>query len=193
MSRSREPFSRPVQGRPALRVLGAAVLAAALVPACDGSDSVGPPPPASLDELFGDTLLKADGSAVGIEALEGKALIGIYFCARDCPACGAFTPLLVDAYDQIREAGGSFEVVYVSSDGSATIMHQYMRDAGMQWLALPWAGGRSMALGQRYGVRWIPTVIVLDGAGNTVSTRGHEEIAARGAAAYDDWLARSGG
>jgi hypothetical protein len=193
MSRSREPFARPVQGLPAVRVLGAAVLAAGLVLACDGSDSVGPPPPASLDELFGDTLLKADGDVVGIEALEGKALIGIYFGARDCPACAVFTPLLVDAYDQIQEAGGSFEVVYVSSDGSATVMHQYMRDAGMQWLALPWAGGRSMALGQRYGVRWIPTVIVVDGAGNTVSTRGHEEIAARGAAAYDDWLARSGG
>jgi hypothetical protein len=194
MNRSRKPFATPVQGRRALRVLGVAVLSAGLVLACDDSDSlVGPPPPASLEELFGDTLLKADGSVLGIEALEGKALIGIYFGARDCPACGAFTPLLVDAYDQIREAGGSFEVVYVSSDGTAAMMHQYMQDAGMQWLALPWAGGRSMALGQRYSVRWIPTVIVLDGAGNTVSTRGHEEIAARGAAAYDDWLARSGG
>jgi thiol-disulfide isomerase/thioredoxin len=159
--------------------------------ACDST--VAPPPPASLSELFGSTLVLADGTVVGIEALEGKALIAIYFGARGCPACAVFTPLLVDAYEELREAGRSFEVVYVSSDGNAESMHQYMLDAGMRWLALPWGGSHSAALGQRYGVRWIPTVIVVDGAGATVSLKGYEEVASRGAAAYDDWLARSGG
>jgi nucleoredoxin len=158
--------------------------------ACDST--VAPPPPASLSELFGSTLLMADGTAVGIEALEGRAIIAIYFGARGCPACAAFTPRLVDAYEEIQGAGKSFEVVYVSSDGSAESMHQYMLDAGMRWLATPWNGSHSAALGQRYGVRWIPTVVVIDGAGATVSLKGHEEIANRGAAAYDDWLARSG-
>jgi nucleoredoxin len=158
--------------------------------ACDST--VAPPPPASLSELFGSTLLMADGTAVGIEALEGRAIIAIYFGARGCPACAAFTPRLVDAYEEIQGAGKSFEVVYVSSDGSAESMHQYMLDAGMRWLATPWNGSHSAALGQRYGVRWIPTVVVIDGAGATVSLKGHEEIANRGAAAYDDWWARSG-
>jgi thiol-disulfide isomerase/thioredoxin len=155
--------------------------------------TVAPAPPASLSELFGSTLLMADGTTVGIEALEGKAIIAIYFGARGCPACAAFTPRLVDAYEELREAGRSFEAVYVSSDGSAESMHQYMLDAGMRWLATPWGGSHSTALGQRYGVRWIPTVIVIDGAGATISLKGHEEIVNRGAAAYDDWLARRGG
>jgi thiol-disulfide isomerase/thioredoxin len=173
------------------RKLLAVPLLSWLVVAC--GSTVAPPPPASLAELFGPTLLMADGSAVGPEVLEGKALIGIYFGAWGCPACGAFTPLLVDAYDELREAGRSFEVVYVSSDGSAEIMHRYMRDAGMRWPALPWGGSRSAALGQRYGVRYIPTVIIIDGSGATVSLKGYEEIADRGAAAYEGWLARSGG
>jgi nucleoredoxin len=168
----------------------AAILFLWLGTACDST--VSPPPPASLSELFGPTLLMADGTAVGIQALEGKAIIAIYFGARGCPACAAFTPLLVDAYEELRAANRSFEVVYVSSDGSAENMRQYMLDAGMRWLATPWGGSHSAALGQRYGVRWIPTVIVIDGAGATVSSKGHEEIASRGAAAYDDWLARSG-
>lgn len=167
----------------------AVILFSGLGAACDSA--VAPPPGASLQELFGSTLLTADGTVVGIEALEGKALIAIYFGARGCPACAAFTPLLVDAYDELQGAGRSFEVVYVSSDGSALGMYQYMVDAGMGWLALPWGGSHSAALGQRYGVRWIPTLIVIDGEGYTVSMSGHVEITERGAAAYDDWLARS--
>jgi nucleoredoxin len=173
---------------PAWRVLVVAGICT-LGGACDSTVE---PPPASLSELFGPTLFMSDGTAVGLEALEGKALIAIYFGARGCPACAAFTPLLVDAYEELRAAGRSFEVVYVSSDGSAESMYQYMLDAGMRWLATPWGGSRNAALGQRYGVRYIPTVVVIDGAGVTVSLKGHEEIANRGAAAYDDWLARSG-
>jgi nucleoredoxin len=154
---------------------------------------VAPPPPAALPELFGSSLLLADGRSVGIEALAGKAIIAIYFGARGCPACAVFTPRLAEVYEGLRAAGRSFEVVYVSSDGSAESMHRYMQDAGMGWLALPWGGSHAAALGQRYDVRWIPTVIVIDGAGATVSMTGREEIAELGAAAYDDWLARSEG
>jgi hypothetical protein len=45
----------------------------------------------------------------------------------------------------------------------------FQRDAGMRWLATPWGGRRNAALGQRYGVRYIPTVVVIDGAGATLS------------------------
>jgi nucleoredoxin len=169
------------------------LLAAVVVVGLGACDSTGPPAPASLADLFGPTLLTADGRVVGIEALEGKAIIAIYFGAQGCPACAVFTPRLVDVYNELRGAGRSFEVVYVSSDGSAASMHQYMQEAGMGWLALPWGGGWSMALGQRYGVQFIPTVIVVDGSGATVSLKGREEIDGRGAAAYQDWLARSGG
>jgi hypothetical protein len=179
-----------VCGRAGPRVLWMIVVVG-LAAGCESTAA--PPPPTSLVELFGHTLLLADGTAVGIEALEGKAIIAIYFGARGCPACAVFTPRLVDAYEELHAAGRSFEVVYVSSDGNAASMQQYMSDAGMGWLALPWGGSRSAALGQRYGVRWIPTVIVIDGAGATISLKGHEEIANRGAAAYSDWLASSGG
>jgi nucleoredoxin len=160
--------------------------------ACSESPA-GPGPPVSLAELFGNTLLLADGTAVGIEALEEKRFIGIYFGARGCPACAVFTPRLVAAHEELREAGRSFEVVYVSSDVSSASMFQYMVDAGMEWLALPWGGRRSRDLGQRYDVRWIPTLIVVDGSGRTVSANGRDEIAEHGAGAYDVWLAGSGG
>jgi nucleoredoxin len=194
---TRSPHRRPTRVRaPARALLGVGWLCGALALSCGDSTAEPPPPPppppASLSALFGQTLFRADGSAVGMEALEGKAIIAIYFGAAGCPACTAFTPLLVNAYDELRQAGRSFEVVYVSFDGSAEIMYQYMLDARMQWLAMPWGGSQSAALTQRYGVRWIPTLVIIDGAGKTVSLTGREEVSSRGAAAYDDWLTRSG-
>ncbi len=165
--------------------------ACALAVAC-GDDSPTELPPASLEELFGDRLYRADGSEVGLEALEGVPVIGIYFGASGCPACSQFTPLLVAAYEEIHEAGRPFEVVYVSSDRNAPEMFDYMVSAGMGWLALPWRGDRAMALVERYEIRWIPTLVVIDGGGGTISLTGREEVTEKGAAAYEDWRAAVG-
>lgn len=173
-------------------MLVATGLCSGLVAGC-GDDSPTEPSRASLLELFGDTLLRADGSVEGIEALEGAALIGIYFGSYQCSACAGFTPILVDAYGQLREQGRSFEVVYVSLDPGEASMLSYMTESGMSWLAVPWRGSHSNALLERYDVEWIPTLIIIDGEGGTVSREGAQEVVDHGAAAYDDWLARAAG
>jgi hypothetical protein len=168
-----------------------ALLSCFLIASCGDPESpVSPPIPRTLVELFGDVLYRADGSPVGIGGLEGIAVIAIYFGSQGCPACGSFTPKLVDAYHELRQEGASFEVVYVSLDGSAAQMFSYMSSAGMPWVAVPWGGSHSTGLLQLYGVQWIPTVIVIDGACNTISVHGREEVEREGARAYDDWLAR---
>ncbi len=146
-------------------------------------------PPASLAELFGDTLLKADGSDVGLDAIEDKELLAIYFSAEWCPPCRAFTPMLVEATETLKEAGKSFEVIFVSSDRNPRDMFSYMKSYNMPWLAVPHGGSVASALSQRYGVRGIPTLIVIDGNGNTISANARNEIGAKGAVAYEDWMA----
>lgn len=179
------------------RALAVAALCGGLALGCDGMGSTEPTPtgpytPVPIPELFGDTLYRADGTRLGVAALEDKAIIGIYFAARWCPACADFTPLLVDVYQKLSEAEKSFEVILVSTDDSAAAMFDYMQETGMAWLAVPWGGTRAADLGQRYGVRSIPTLIIIDGGGNTVSLTGREEVSRSGPAAYDDWLSRSG-
>jgi hypothetical protein len=39
-------------------------------------------------------------------------------------------------------------------------------------------------------VAWIPTLIVVDGEGRTLSVTGREEVASKGAGAYEDRLAK---
>lgn len=186
MNRSRS-WRRSLAGAMAL------ALVSGLLVSCGGDEGIlEPEPPKSLSDLLGTVFYKADGSSVGIEAVQDKTFVAIFFSARGCPACGAFTPLLLDAYDDLKEAGRPFEVVLVSFESSAGDMFTYMTDVGMPWLAVPFGGDKATALSRRYNVQWIPTLIVVDGQGRTVSMTGREEVAAKGAGAYDDWVARAG-
>lgn len=148
---------------------------------------------ASFAELFGPTLVRADESTVGIQAVQGKALVGIYFAARWCPACASFTPRLVSAYDALRKADKSFEIVMSSFDYSSADMFAHMRNRGMAWLAIPYESAKRRALSDLYGVTLIPTLVVLDSDGMTITRDGQDDIVLKGAAAYEDWLAASRG
>lgn len=170
-------------------LLAAICLGLALACADDG-DITAPGAPASLTELFGNDLFRANGSRVGTEALEHKAIIGIYFSAQWCPACGTFTPMLVDFANSMSQAARSFEVVLVSSDHGSQEMYAFMRDYKMPWLAVPHDGERALALTKRYGVRFIPTLVVIDQLGRTITLTGREDVVTKGAAAYDAWLAQ---
>jgi hypothetical protein len=181
--------------RPLARGLRTALPALFLACGIFGCDSDGPtgPKPASLSELFGNDLRRADGTSVGIQALDNTPIIGIYFADPGCPACGGFTPLLVEAYDQLRRDGRPFEVVLITLGISDSTLYEYMTDSGMPWLAVSPVSSKAYALVERYNVRWIPTLIVIDDEGATVSTSGREEITQSGAGAYDAWLAASSG
>lgn len=159
-------------------------------PGTDPDPPVGPP--VSLSELFGPVLYTVDGDTVGIHAVQRKAVVGIYFAARTCPACGTFAPKLVRAYGDLMAAGASFEVVLASADASATEMFAHMRQYAMPWLAMGYDRNRFHALVARYEVRFVPTLIVIDGAGVVITRNGCSEIEAEGAGAFDDWFAASG-
>ncbi len=165
-------------------------LSCILLTSC-GDSVTGPEPAASFSELFGPFLVKADGSTVDVQVLEGTTLIGIYFASRSCPACAGFTPQLVSVYNELRGAGESFEVVFASADGSSEDLLAYMQEYDMGWLAVPFEGGTITELARRYDVQWIPTLIVIDSERETVSMTGREDILDGGAAAFDDWVAAS--
>lgn len=171
----------------------AAMLLVAILDAGCGEDGPTGPKPASLPELFGTELYRADGSTVGVESLAGIPVIGVYFASAGCPACGAFTPVLLDAYAGLEEEGRPFEVVLVTGGIGLTGLLEYMTDSGMPWLAVPTPSTEIEDLVQRYNVRWVPTLIVIDDGGKVLSMTGREEVTVSGAGAYDLWLAAGSG
>lgn len=63
------------------------------------------------------------------------AYAGLYFSAHWCPPCRAFTPMLGEFYNNLKAAGKSLEIVFVSSDRDEAQWKEYYHS--MPWLALP--------------------------------------------------------
>uniref|UniRef100_A0A2K5JD59 Thioredoxin-like fold domain-containing protein n=1 Tax=Colobus angolensis palliatus TaxID=336983 RepID=A0A2K5JD59_COLAP len=75
-----------------------------------------------------------------------------------CPPCRSLTRVLVESYRKIKEAGQSFEIIFVSADRSVVFCM-------IPWLQLP------VSLNGR-----IPTLIVLDPQGEVITRQGRVEV-----------------
>eukprot|EP00906_Rhabdomonas_costata_P035575 RCo049978 len=140
-----------------------------------------------LDQLLGSSnrsyIIDGNQQQIQITDVSKNDVVAIFFSANWCPPCRTFTPLLIKVYEECKQQGKSFEVVYVSSDKDLDSFTECYRQ--MPWLALPWEDREAKArLSSKYGVRGIPTVIILDGKGETLAMDGRGKIQAQGAAGY---------
>eukprot|EP01018_Ginkgo_biloba_P027559 Gb_30886 [translate_table: standard] len=128
-----------------------------------------------------DFLIRNNGDKVKLEELEGK-IVGLYFSAHWCPPCRAFTPKLIEVYNDLKARGEAFEIVFMSSDREQSGFEEYF--AIMPWLALPLGDKTKKELGRIFGVRSIPTLILIGPDGNTLTTDGRNIVSNHGAKAY---------
>jgi nucleoredoxin len=129
-----------------------------------------------------DFLVTNGGKRVPIDFLKGK-IVGLYFSAHWCPPCRAFTPVAAGVYQQLRNSGKDFEMVYISSDRNEHQFTEYF--AEHPWLAVPFADKATKgALADRFGVSGIPCLILFDTNGQFLTDNGREAIGVGGAAAY---------
>ena len=140
----------------------------------------------ALYELFGDELRNARDKKVSVDALANKT-IGIYFSAHWCPPCRAFTPSLVEFHNEMTQQGKPFEIVFVSSDRSKSDMYGYMKEMDMPWLALPFGDDHKKSLSEKYGVRGIPMLVIIDPNGELVTGNGRGDVSKSRAKAFDGW------
>ena len=109
------------------------------------------------------------------------SIIRLYFSAKYCPPCRSFTPLLAGAYNahkrhllsNVDDDDDEIEVVFVSFDSTSRECNEYK--STMPWPAVPfdnlWRMGIKDSLARGFGIRSIPTLIVLDGQSGEVVTR----------------------
>ena len=101
---------------------------------------------------------------------------------RRCGPCRQFTPELVAFYDKMNARRGkqdTFEIVWISRCRTVDAFGQYFTQ--MNWLALPpdeAAGPRGQRLGEKYGVKGIPALVLLDEVGDVITTEGRNKIPA---------------
>jgi nucleoredoxin len=123
--------------------------------------------------LFPGGLIDASGKAVDLKTLQGKT-VGLYFSARWCPSCVAFTPDLVKFRDK---NAASFEVVFVSFDRSADDQRQYMAEKQMKGPAVACLTEPVKALQRKFEAHVIPTLVILGADGREITREGRTDIA----------------
>ena len=144
-----------------------------------------------ITKLTRAELVKMDGGKLGgAQALSEKKVIGLYFSAHWCPPCRSFTPKLVAFRNACVAKNQPFEIVFVSYDKNEQAMMEYMKGTKMGWVAVPFNSKLRNELGQHFNVRGIPSLIILDSKGNTLSTDGRGDVTRNGAKAYEMWAAK---
>jgi len=120
-----------------------------------------------LSSLLGDTLLTKDGE---------KKTDEVHFSAHWCGPCRMFTPAFSKTYEALKAANKPFETVFVSSDRDEGSFSGYYGE--QPWTALPFAARDVKAkLSKKFKVQGIPTVVLLDGEGKTITANGRGVIA----------------
>ncbi len=122
----------------------------------DGSASAG-----SLQAALGENVVDASGRTIPASHFDGKEYVLFYSSAAWCGPCRAFTPKLVDFYND-HGGGGRFEVVFVSSDRNAQAASEYMRDYEMPWTMIPFEDERLEAAKEYRSGRGIPDLVAVD-------------------------------
>lgn len=125
--------------------------------------------------LFGSVKLSNhNGDSVDPTTLTSKSGVMIYFSAHWCPPCRGFTPQLAEYYKNHKDKF-NFEIVFVSSDKDQAAFDEYWGE--MPWLALPFANRDiKAALSAKYKVQGIPSLVVLDNQGKTITTAGRGKV-----------------
>lgn len=134
---------------------------------------------------LGSVLVKADGSTVPSEVLNGK-VIGLLFS-------GSWSDLYIGQikklYTALKAKGEPFEVVWVSNDISQETMMKFMRDQKMPWLAVPFDRLQALNLRFQYDIRYDPTLVIVNSPGQAFTADALKDMSVLGGReAYDKWL-----
>ncbi|XP_009334675.2 probable nucleoredoxin 2 isoform X1 [Pyrus x bretschneideri] len=121
-----------------------------------------------------DYLLTPTGNQVKVSDLDGK-IIGLYFSANWYPPCWNFNKVLVGIYEQLKNSGTNFEIVYVSSDEDSDAFNVY--HACMPWLAIPFSDlDTKKALNRKFDVESIPSLVILQPNDNKDEATLHDGV-----------------
>ncbi|XP_077886782.1 nucleoredoxin-like protein 2 [Ictidomys tridecemlineatus] len=144
-----------------------------------------------VDVLGGRRLVTREGALVEAEAALQNKVVALYFAAGRCAPSRDFTPLLGDFYAALVGAArppAPFEVVFVSADGSAQEMLDFMRQQHGAWLALPFHDPYRHELKRRYDITAIPRLVILKPNGEVITSKGRKQIRERGLACFQSWV-----
>ena len=131
-------------------------------------------------------LLGKDGKIELLYEAKENDIIAIYFSAHWCPPCRGFTPVLAEAYNEMKQNGKKIEIIFCSSDRDQNSFDEYFNT--MPWIAIPFDSENKEILKDAFEINGIPTLLVFNKEGNLITRNGRNDIMNKKAAAFDDWM-----
>lgn len=138
--------------------------------------------PRSMWEVLGDVAARngnkafvdKDNNSMSFAELKSKKGVGLYFSASWCPPCKGFTPKLADWYNS-KHQKEDIEIIFVSSDRDEKSYKEYL--SHMPWKGLAFNEKKAKEeLDAIFKVEGIPTLVFIDGEGNTLTTDGRSKV-----------------
>jgi nucleoredoxin len=127
-----------------------------------------------VENLLGSVVVDGRNQKISVSSVAGSGkVLGLYFSAHWCPPCRGFTPKLAQFYQRMKD---KLEIVFISSDKDEAQWAEYFKE--MPWLALPFGDrDRKNDISQRYGVRGIPTLILINSStGETINMNARNHV-----------------
>ena len=75
----------------------------------------------------------------------------------------------------------------MSSDRSAADQQKYMQESEMKWPSVPYQSEWKAILKERFSIKGIPALIIVDGKGNLISAQGRSEVNADSTTTLAKW------
>lgn len=82
--------------------------------------------------------------------------------------------MLKSFYESVNGGGANFQIVFVSSDKSEGEAREYFKNDHGDWLLLDFS--QKDGLGEKYGVKGIPSLVVIDSAGNSIAPDARDQV-----------------
>jgi len=95
-----------------------------------------------------------------------------YYSASWCAPCRAFTPKLIDFYNQFKPQHPNFELIFVNHDQTEDDMLAYMKSDAMTWPAVRFDDIDDLKA-NRYCGDGIPDLVLVDANGKILSDSFH--------------------
>lgn len=100
--------------------------------------------------------------------------VAIYYSAHWCPPCRAFTPKLVEWYQDFKGKHSNFELVFASGDKSEGAQVDYMKEASMPWPAMKFGTTQGPEI-KKYAASGIPYLVLIDENGKDLTGKKDNE------------------
>lgn len=108
-----------------------------------------------------------DGREVDLAKLKGKVVL-VEFWSTSCGPCVGEMPTVKAAYQKLHAQG--FEVVGISLDDKESVLRRFIKEKDLPWPQHFEANGWENKFAVRYGIFSIPTMWLVDKAGNLRDT-----------------------